>query len=47
MELNFQGHDDVEKVNSTMFRRLCFLTCTRPDILYGVGVLVVTWRHLQ
>lgn len=35
--------DGEEKVNPTMFRRLVgklrFLTCTRPDILYGVGVI--------
>lgn len=35
--------DNAEKVDSTMFRRLVgrlqFLTCIKPDILYGVGVI--------
>lgn len=35
--------DDGEKVNSNLFRRIVgslrFLTCTRPDILYRVGII--------
>lgn len=35
--------DSTKKVNPTLFRRLVgrlhFLTCIRPDILYGVGVI--------
>lgn len=35
--------DDAEKVNPTLFRKLVgnlrYLTCSRPDILYGVGII--------
>eukprot|EP00257_Ricinus_communis_P013310 XP_015570721.1 uncharacterized protein LOC107260780 [Ricinus communis] len=36
-------YDDTEKVNPTLFRKLIgnlrYLTCTRHDILYGVGLI--------
>ena len=36
-------HDDEEKVNPTFFKSLVeslrYLTCTRPDILFGVGLV--------
>ena len=35
--------DDGERVNPTLFRNLVgnlrYLTCSRPDILYGVGLI--------
>ena len=35
--------DEGEKVNPTLFRKLVeslrYLTCSRPDILYGVGLI--------
>ncbi|KAK6152050.1 hypothetical protein DH2020_014685 [Rehmannia glutinosa] len=41
-------HEDGEKINSTYFKSLVgslrYLTCTRPDILFGVGLVS---RHMK
>jgi hypothetical protein len=49
-------HDEEENVNPTLFKSLVgtlrYLTCTRPDILYGVGLVsrymeAPTMTHLK
>uniref|UniRef100_A0A2N9JBE9 Integrase catalytic domain-containing protein n=1 Tax=Fagus sylvatica TaxID=28930 RepID=A0A2N9JBE9_FAGSY len=49
-------HDEEENVNPTLFKSLVgslrYLTCTRPDILYGVGLVsrymeALTMTHLK
>ena len=43
MESSNPRHDKGSKVDLTYFKSLvgslCYLTCTRPDILYGVGLV--------
>ena len=41
--IKLSRHEEGEKVDSTLFKSLVgslrYLTCTRPDILYAVGVV--------
>lgn len=41
--MKLSKHEDGEKVNTTVFKSLVgslrYLTCTRPDILFGVGLI--------
>lgn len=41
--IKLSKHEDGEKVNATVFKSLVgslrYLTCTRPDILFGVGLI--------
>ncbi|XP_022895465.1 uncharacterized protein LOC111409681 [Olea europaea var. sylvestris] len=42
-EIKLSKNDEGEKVNPTLFKSLVgslrYLTCTRPDILFGVGLI--------
>ena len=48
-EMKLSREENGDFVDSTLFKSLVgslrYLTIIRPDIIYGVGLVVAIWRH--